>query len=390
MGFQNQIGRPFIRKSENGHVEVTTEELFFDLIYVFLVTQISHGLLHQLGWTGFLQTLVLWFAAWLGWQYTGWVTNWFDPRSASLRCVLFASMALALLCGAAAPEAFGVRGLDFAICYTVMQVGRSAFVVAKLPENHALLPNYKRILGWNLISGVFWIAGAFCSPDERLVLWGAAVLCEYVSPMFGFWLPFLGRSHTSDWTISGSHLVERCQLFVMVALGETIMASGLSMARAELWTIPVLLGFFTSFLCTIAMWWLYFGTSTKQAEHAITHSSDAGRLGAYFHYIHAILIAGIIVTAVGMDILLENPLEVVSGPALLAMVLGPVLYLSGSGIYHRIVTSSWPIFQLIGLACFSLLFLLGQSLSALTLAGIGTLLLLGVAWGVERRNKAGI
>lgn len=155
MGFQNQIGRPFIRKSENGHVEVTTEELFFDLIYVFLVTQISHGLLHQLGWTGFLQTLVLWFAAWLGWQYTGWVTNWFDPRSASLRCVLFASMALALLCGAAAPEAFGVRGLDFAICYTVMQVGRSAFVVAKLPEKHALLPNYKRILGWNVISGVF-------------------------------------------------------------------------------------------------------------------------------------------------------------------------------------------------------------------------------------------
>ncbi|MGD7070311.1 low temperature requirement protein A [Acetobacter sp. AAB5] len=388
MTFQNKPIHSFIRKSENGHVEVTTEELFFDLIYVFLVTQISHGLLHHLGWIGFLQTLVLWFAAWLGWQYTGWVTNWFDPRSASLRSVLFASMALALLCGAAAPEAFGARGLSFAICYTVMQMGRSAFVVAKLPANHALLPNYKRILGWNVISGACWIAGAFFPFNERLMFWSAAVLCEYISPMFGFWLPFLGRSYTSDWTISGSHLVERCQLFVMVALGETIMASGLSMARAAQWTMPILLGFFTSFLCTVAMWWLYFGTSTKQAEHAIKHSPDPGRLGAYFHYIHAVLIAGIIVTAVGMDILLENPLEVVSGPALFTMILGPLLYLAGSSLYQRVVSSRWPFPQGIGILGFFILLGLGQTLPSLVLCCVGTFLLLGVAWGVERSNRA--
>ncbi|KDE19262.1 membrane protein [Acetobacter aceti 1023] len=388
MTFQNKPKHSFIRKSENGHVEVTTEELFFDLIYVFLVTQISHGLLHHLGPIGFLQTLVLWFAAWLGWQYTGWVTNWFDPRSAALRCVLFASMALALLCGAAAPEAFGARGLSFAICYTMMQVGRSAFVVARLPANHALLPNYKRILVWNMISGACWIAGAFYPAHERLAFWSAAVLCEYISPMFGFWLPFLGRSHTSDWTISGSHLVERCQLFVMVALGETIMASGLSMARAAQWTTPTLSGFFTSFLCTIAMWWLYFGTSTKQAEHAIKHSSDPGRLGAYFHYIHAVLIAGIIVTAVGMDILLENPLEIVTGPALFAMISGPLLYLVGSLVYQRIVTAQWPMPQMGGIVGFIILLCLGQTQSALVLCCMGTLLLLSVAWCVERNHKA--
>ena len=85
------------------------------------------------------------------------------------------------------------------------------------------------------------------------------------------------------------------------------------------------MGFCVSFLCTVAMWWLYFGTSIRKAEHAITQSSDPGRLGAYFHYIHAILIAGIIVTAVGMDILLENPLEVVSRSALTVMTAGPIL-----------------------------------------------------------------
>ncbi|MBF0851012.1 low temperature requirement protein A [Gluconobacter sp. R75690] len=387
MIFQNRAGYSFLRQPESGQVEVTTEELFFDLIYVFLVTQISHGLLHHLGGMGFLQTLVLWFAAWLGWQYTGWITNWFDPRSASLRCVLFASMALALLCGAAAPEAFGARGLNFALCYTVMQTGRSTFVVCRLPRNHALLPNYQRILVWNLISSTFWIIGAFYSSNLRLVFWSMAVLCEYVSPMLGFWLPFLGRSRTSDWTISGSHLVERCQLFVMVALGETIMASGLSMARAEQWTAPVLLGFCVSFLCTVAMWWLYFGTSIRQAEHAIKHSSDPGRLGAYFHYIHAILIAGIIVTAVGMDILLENPLEAVSGPALSVMIAGPILYLSGSCIYGWIVTSRWSVWHLVGLGGFVILFFAGAALSPLVLCSIGTLMLLAVAWCVERGKR---
>lgn len=387
MIFQDKAGYPFLRQPESGHIEVTTEELFFDLIYVFLVTQISHGLLHRLDALGFLQTLVLWFAAWLGWQYTGWVTNWFDPRSASLRCVLFTSMALALLCGAAAPEAFGVRGLSFAICYTVMQAGRSAFVVFRLSRNHALLANYQRILGWNLISGAFWIAGAFYPSDLRLVFWGVAVLCEYVSPMFGFRLPFLGRSHTSDWTISGSHLVERCQLFVMVALGETIMASGLSMARAEQWSAPVLLGFSVSFLCTVAMWWLYFGTSIRKAEHAITQSSDPGRLGAYFHYIHAILIAGIIVTAVGMDILLENPLEVVSRSALTVMTAGPILYLFGSAVYGRVVTSSWSVCHLAGLAGFAVLSFAGGALPSLTTCSIGTVMLLAVAGCVEWKKQ---
>ncbi|MBS1102851.1 low temperature requirement protein A [Gluconobacter sp. Dm-62] len=387
MIFQDGAGYPFLRKSEGGHVEVTTEELFFDLIYVFLVTQISHGLLHHLNGTGFLQTLVLWFAAWLGWQYTGWVTNWFDPRSPSLRCVLFGSMALALLCGAAAPEAFGVRGLDFAICYAVMQAGRSAFVVWRLPPGHDLLPNYRRILGWNLISGACWIIGALYPSDMRLMFWCMAVLCEYVSPMFGFWLPFLGRSHTSDWTISGSHLVERCQLFVMVALGEAIMASGLSMARAENWNTPVLLSFCVSFLCTIAMWWLYFGTSIKKAEHAITRSSDPGRMGAYVHYIHAILIAGIIVTAVGMDILLENPFESLSRPALAVMTLGPLLYLFGSCLYGRIVTSCWSIWHIAGICAFAALSSLGLSLSPLAICAIGTVILLLVAGGAEWNSQ---
>ncbi len=319
MTVQDAHSHSLMRQPGSDNARVMNEELFFDLVYVFLVTQISHGLLHNLTPIGAVQTVILWFAAWLGWQYTGWVTNWFDPRVPALRGVLFLTMALALVCGAAVPEAFGARGLAFALCYVGMQVGRSAFIVFNLPPTHPLAPNYRRILGWGILAACFWVAGGLASPQIRVPLWAAGVACEYISPMFGFWLPGLGRSRTSDWTISGSHIVERCQLFVIVALGETVMAAGLSLAGSERWSWIELGGFSASFLCTLAMWWLYFQTSSEEAEYAINRSSDPGRMGAYFHYLHVILIGGIIVTAVAMDLLLENPLEDAKGASALGV-----------------------------------------------------------------------
>ncbi|MFE8873505.1 low temperature requirement protein A [Acetobacter persici] len=375
-----------MRKPGADNARVMNEELFFDLVYVFLVTQISHGLLHHLTVLGGVQTLILWFAAWLGWQYTGWVTNWFDPRVPALRGVLFLTMALTLVCGAAAPEAFGPRGLAFAVCYAAMQVGRSGFIVFSLPATHPLAPNYRRILGWGVIAACFWIAGGLATPEARVPLWAAGVVCEYLSPMFGFWLPGLGRSHTSDWTISGKHIVERCQLFVIVALGETIMASGLSLAESAHWSWIELGGFGTSFLCTLAMWWLYFETSSEEAEHAISSSPDPGRMGAYFHYLHVILIAGIIVTAVAMDLLLENPVEEAHGAPALVMTLGPALYLLASTAYRWVATRLLASSQIIGVALLLLVGFAGQPLPLWELALCETALFLIISLVGARKS----
>ncbi|CAI9120815.1 low temperature requirement protein A [Brytella acorum] len=379
---------PLMRPGGTQNTKVTNEELFFDLVYVFLVTQISHGLLHHLTWLGAAQTSVLWFAAWLGWQYTGWVTNWFNPRVPALRGLLFGTMALALLCGAAVPEAFGPRGLAFALAYCVMQTGRSAFIVASLPADHPLAPNYRRILGWNIIASIFWIAGGLTTPAWRLPLWAAGVACEYISPMFGFRLPGLGRSRTSDWTISGRHLVERCQLFVIVALGETIMASGLSLAESTEWSSSELGGFAVSFLCTIAMWWLYFETSSEEAEHAIAASSDPGRMGAYIHYLHVVLIGGIIVTAVAMDILLEDPMIPARGAPTLVLTLGPAIYLLGSLVYRWVATRRLAKIQLGGIIVLALVGIMGQDLVLWKLAFCETFVFLAVSFVSSRKPVA--
>lgn len=333
---------PLLRRRDGHHARVTFEELFFDLVYVFAVTQLSHLLLHHLTVGGLIETLILWFAVWLGWQYTCWVTNWFDPETPRIRGLLFAVMFLALIMAAAIPGAFGEKGLVFAVAYVAMQVGRTAYIVWELGSNHPLSANYRRILGWVSIAAVFWIAGGLASGWPRAALWTVAVLCEYLSPMLGFALPKLGRSTTRDWTIEGGHLAERCQLFVIVALGETVLASGAPLASAKVWDGATLSALTATFLGTLAMWWLYFGTSSKDATQTIAGSEDPGRIGAYFHYVHALLVAGIIATAVGNDLVLAHPHDGVKLAYALVLSGGPIVYLVGSAVYKKVVYGVIP------------------------------------------------
>ncbi|KAA9367273.1 MULTISPECIES: low temperature requirement protein A [Ochrobactrum] len=370
---------PLLRRRDGHHAKVSYAELFFDLVYVFAVTQLSHELLNDLTPAGVIQALILWFAVWLGWQYTCWVTNWFDPETPRIRSLLFAVMLAGLVMASAIPSAFDERGLVFALAYVAIQVGRTAYIVFELGKSHPLAANYRRMLGWLTIAALFWITGAFFEGWTRACLWAIAVLCEYVSPMFGFALPGLGRSKTSDWTIDGGHLAERCQLFVIVALGETVLATGATLAKAESWNAAILSALLATFLGTLAMWWLYFGTSSEDATETITHADDPGRIGAYFHYLHAILIAGIIATAVGNDLVLAHPHDPVKGTYALVLAAGPAIYLLGSAIYKKIVYSVVPISHIAGVVLLAALVPLAHHLDLLSMGWLTTIAMLAVS-----------
>jgi len=372
-------GRLLRKPAEHGHAPVGYMELFFDLVYVFAVTQLSHELLHNLSFKGVVETIILWFAVWLGWQYTCWVTNWFDPETPRIRGLLFGVMLLGLEMAAAIPGAFGERGLIFAAAYVALQVGRTAYIVLQLGD-HALAANHRRILGWLVVAAAFWIAGGLAHPEWRMALWSIAVLCEYVSPMFGFALPGLGRSSTREWTIEGGHLAERCQLFVIVALGETLLATGATMSGAKTWDSAILLALLATFLGTLAMWWLYFGTSSKDASAKITGSEDPGRLGAYFHYVHAILVAGIIVTAVGNDLVLAHPHDPMKTTYVLALVAGPAIYLMGSAIYKKVVYGGAPVSHIAGVLALAALIPVGYATDLLGMGWATTAVMVAVSF----------
>jgi len=340
-----------LRIRDGQEARVTEGELFFDLIYAFAITQLSHLLLHHPTPHGALETLVLWFAVWLGWQYTCWVTNWFNPNALPVRLLLFAAMAAGLLMAASLSEAFGARGLVFAVAYAGLQVGRTLVVVLLLRRDHALSANFRRIGCWLAIAGVLWIAGGLSTGPARLALWLAAVACEYIAPMTGFFVPGLGRSTISDWrSAEGGHIAERCQLFVMLALGESVLVTGGTLADAGHWDAPVLIAVLVCFLGSVAMWWVYFDTSSGAASHKLAHAKEPGQLAAWMHYVHVLLIAGIIVSAAADDLVIASParhIDMASGIMLLA---GPALYLAGNALYKRIIYGWLPLSHLGGIA----------------------------------------
>lgn len=386
-----QRTRPSVLRVRDGHeARVTNAELFFDIIYAFAVTQLSHFLLADLSLLGAARTLLLWFAVWLGWQYTAWVTNWFDPDALRVRLLLFAVMFVGLLMAAALPEAFAERGLLFAASYATIQVGRSLCALLMLHRSHALAPNYRRILGWTVISAVLWIIGGLSDGTARLLFWTCAVGCEYFAPMIGFRLPGLGRSRSEDWTIEGGHLAERCQLFAIVALGESILVTGASIAEAHHWDAPILIAAFVVFATSLAMWWMYFDTTSAQATELIVGSEDPGRIGAYFHYVHAILIAGVIVTAVGGDLIVAHPDGHIEAKYVAVLIGGPAIYLAGNCLYKRVVFGRMPLSHLVGLGMLAVLTPFAWLTDLLMVGGLAALIMIVVAaWeAISRRRPA--
>jgi low temperature requirement protein LtrA len=380
-------------KPENGHHRVTFVELFFDLVFVFAVTQLSHTLLEHLSLLGALQTALLLLAVWWVWIYTSWVTNWLDPETTPVRLMLFALMLGGLVLSTSLPKAFDARGWAFASAYAAMQVGRSLFMLRALAgRSPGNFRNFQRVSLWFGLSALFWLAGACVDPSQRLVLWTLALILDYASPALGFWTPGLGRSRTADWDVEGGHLAERCGLFVIIALGESIVVTGAKFADQP-WTGTTVAAFLVAFFGTVAMWWIYFNIGAERASARIMASSDPGRLARLaYTYLHIVLIAGIIVSAVADELVLSHPLGHTE-PSTVAVILGgPALYLLGNILFKRTTASRLALSHLLGLALLAALGAVATSLPPLLLGAASTVVLVIVAawetWSLQGHAAA--
>jgi low temperature requirement protein LtrA len=358
---------------------VTNTELFFDLVYVFAITQITHLLLGRLSWLGAGQALMLLLAVWWAWMYTAWVTNWFHPDAGPVRAMLLAVMLVSLIMSAALPGAFGGRGLLFACAYVVMQVGRTVFVVAAAREQQALRRNFQRILAWSAVAGAGWLAGGFAHGAARYALWLAALAVDYASPAAGFYTPGLGRSQTTDWTIAGSHLAERCQLFLIIVLGESILDSGAAFGGRRI-TVASTAAVVFAFLASVALWWIYFNRAADDSAAAIGAADDPGRLGrSAYVYFHLPMVAGVIVLAVADDLVIAHPGGHPAGALTAAVIGGPALFLAGHALFKRAIFGVVSVPRLAALAALAALIPAGLVAPPLVLLAAVTAVLAGVA-----------
>jgi len=373
-----------LRPRGEGAQAVTAVELFFDLVYVFAVTQLSHLILDDLSLRGVAEAGFLLLVVWWAWINTMWMANWFDPDSPSIRVVLTAGMLASLLMAAALPDALGQHGLLFAGGYVVLQVGRNAAAALHLPRGDRLRDVFERLVSWSAASGVLWLAGAALSDGRRLLLWTPALALDLGAPAAGYWLPGRGHAVTTDYDVEGGHFAERCQLFIIIALGESIVVTGATASAAGL-TMTVLLCLVVAFVETAALWWVYFGATAEHARAAMRSSEDPGRLARdAYTYGHLPIVAGIIATAVGQDLLIAHPEQALHGVGIAMVLGGPGLFLLGETLFRRRITGTWNRERLAALGLLVVLLPLAAHISVLLLSAIATSVLIALASSQKR------
>jgi low temperature requirement protein LtrA len=372
--------QPRLRPRGDGATQpITTVELFFDLVYVFAITQLSHLILDDLSVAGVARAAFLLVIVWWAWIYTTWMANWFDPASPAVRAVLTGVMLASLLMAAALPGALGEDGVLFAASYVALQVGRNLAAASLLARGHPLRDVFERLVGWSAVSGVMWLAGSALDGDQRLLVWIPALVLDLMAPFAGYWLPGRGRAATSDYDIEAGHFVERCQGFIIIALGESIVVTGATAADAGL-TATVVVCLAVAFVETAALWWLYFGATADESRAVMSAVEDPGRLARdAYTYLHLPIVAGIIAVAVGDDLLIREPGHALHGVALAMLVGGPALYLLGECLFHWRVTRTANVRRLAVAAALVLLAPVGANLSALTLSALVAGLLTALA-----------
>ncbi len=366
-------------RGEEGTQRTTTVELFFDLVYVLAITQLSHLILDDLTVGAVARAAFLLVVVWWAWIYTTWMAKWFDPASPAVRTVLTGVMLTSLLMAAALPEAFGVQ--RHALCGEL----RCAAGGAERRSDDAARPRpppARRVRAAALLEhrfGALWLAGASLDPDQRLLLWIPALALELVAPVARYWVPGRGRAATTDWDVEGGHFAERCQLFIIIALGESIVVTGATAAEAGL-SATVVACLVVAFLETVALWWLYFGAPAERTHTAMTASDDPGRIARdAYTYVHLLIVAGIIATAAGDNLLIAEPHSALNGVGLAIVLGGPVLFLLGATLFEWRATGNASLRRLAAITLIGGLVPLAPHISALALVKMVTVLLSALA-----------
>ena len=175
-----------LRERRGDETEVRPVELFFDLVYVLAVTQVTHYLLEHLSLRGMGETLILFLIVWLGWIHMVWITNYFHLGTLAVRFVLLAVMLAGLIMSASLPEAFGDRGLAFAFAVVAILVGTTALLPFAIGRRHRLTRVFERVLVWWSAVGVLLLVGALVEGDARVAIWLAAAALAYAVMWKGF------------------------------------------------------------------------------------------------------------------------------------------------------------------------------------------------------------
>ena len=334
--------------------DVSPLELFFDLVYVFAIGQLSHHLVAHVNLRTSAETVILALAVFYAWYMIAWGANWLDPDPLCVRVALVCLMFASLLMSVAIGDAFGDRAWMFVSGYLVLQVGRCVFLIVALrgrPQSEHFVNN----LVWEVLSGVLWVAGALADGDGRLLLWALAVAGGYGGGWAQHWLPGRGRRVDLEHTeVSGRHLVERFRLFFIIVLGETVLTMGNAFVD-EPFRLERLLALTIGFLGTVALWWCYFQRAEALGARAVKAAQDAGAIGLWGTWTLTLVVLGLIAVAVADELAIAHPGDDATLHFTVLAFGGPALFLLGQLLFQHAALGRAPRSRALGLGALAIL-----------------------------------
>ncbi|MGK5741268.1 low temperature requirement protein A [Micromonospora sp. URMC 103] len=322
------------RRAQQTH-RISFVELFFDLAIIFALTQLSQRFLRDFDWENSLQTLVLLAAVWWLWVGAARTTDWLNPEGPFIQRIIIGMMFAGLVAAASIPEAFGRHGLVFAGANVAAHFVRHLSIIGAL-HGHPLGTRSVRAATWFGSTAILWIAGAFLPATPRLVLWSLAVTLDYLGVGLNWRVPRMPPLPEEHLRVRGDHIAERHRQIFVIALGEVVLTSGVTLSQTRLDAVRIA-AFAITFATTGLMARAFFLPRGLSLQETLDRRPSSAAVRA--SYTHLVMILGIVITAMGAEILIARPLGETRAQWSAAIIAGPFLYLVGRALY------AWAVFE---------------------------------------------
>jgi low temperature requirement protein LtrA len=346
---------------------VTPLELFFDLVFVFAITQVSGLLSNDPTWGGLARATLLLGALWWAWAAYAWLTNSFNPDEGGVRLAVFGAMAAMLVVSLAAPHAFGDEGVLFGCAYFVVRALHLVLYAIASRDDPDVHGAVLRMTPSATLGPALLVVAGFCDGVAQGVLWVAALAIDYGG------VAVMG---SGGWRVAPSHFAERHGLVIMIALGESIVALGLGAGDLEI-DLGIVAAAVLGLSVAAALWWAYFDVVAIVAERKLTEAQGAARAAIArdsYSYLHLPMIAGIVLFAVGAKKTLAHVGDPLGTVPALALCGGVSLYLLGHICFRlRNVRSLNRQRLVVAIACSALIPLATHAPALVSLACVATL-----------------
>lgn len=311
-----------IAKVRGEEARVTPLELFFDLVFVLAITQVTALMSHQPTWAGLAKGVLVMALMWWSWVGYAWLTSVVDPEEGGVRFAMLGAMGGLIVVALCVPESFDDRALLFAVAYMLVRLLQVVLLLLSDPDDANLRrATLTGLLPSTLLASALIIGGTFLSTEGQAALWALAIIIDYAGPfLFG----------QDGWKIVPGHFAERHGLILIIALGESIVAIGVGAEGLEIGAGEVLAAV-GGVAIAGALWWLYFDVVALVAERRLSHAAPGreqnGIARDSYSYLHLPMVMGIVLAALGLKKTLahvEDPLKLVPAVALMG---GLALYL---------------------------------------------------------------